>query len=119
MARAVLCSLIMLALSVVGRADDSKSIRVGIIGPDTSHVPAFTSLLNDEDAPTELANCRVVAAYPPGSPDIESSVRRQAGYTAEVQKYGVKIVDSIEDLLSEVDAVLLETNDGRPYLEQV
>ena len=119
MARAVLCSLIMLALSVVSRADDLKLIRVGIIGLDTSHVPAFTSLLNDEDAPAELANCRVVVAYPPGSPDIESSVRRRAGYTAEVQKMGVKIVDSIEHLLNEVDAVLLETNDGRPHLEQV
>ena len=119
MACVLLSNLFLLALSVVCRADDSKPIRVGIIGLDTSHVPAFTALLNDEEAPVELANCRVVAAYPPGSPDIESSVRRRAGYTLEIQKYGVKIVDSIEDLLSEVDAVLLETNDGRPHLEQV
>ncbi len=31
---------------------------------------------------------------------------------------GVEIVDSIKKLLSKVDAVLLETNDGRPHLEQ-
>jgi len=31
---------------------------------------------------------------------------------------GVEIVDSIADLLKKVDFVLLETNDGRPHLEQ-
>jgi predicted dehydrogenase len=60
----------------------------------------------------------VVAAYPHGSPDIESSVSRIPGYTGEVQELGVEIVDSIEDLLERVDVVLLETNDGRPHLEQ-
>jgi len=32
---------------------------------------------------------------------------------------GVEVVDSIEELVSRVDAVLLETNDGRPHLEQL
>jgi hypothetical protein len=41
------------------------------------------------------------------------------GYTGEIQKLGVAIVDSIDDLLTQVDGVLLETNDGRPHLEQV
>ena len=49
----------------------SSAIKVGIIGLDTSHAIAFTKLLNDENAPPELANCHVVAAYPKGSPDIE------------------------------------------------
>ena len=31
---------------------------------------------------------------------------------------GVEIVDSIAELLPRVDAVLLETNDGRPHLRQ-
>lgn len=31
---------------------------------------------------------------------------------------GVEIVDSIDELLERVDVVLLETNDGRPHLEQ-
>ena len=119
MARVLLSNLILLALSVVCRADDSKPIRVGIIGLDTSHVPAFTSLLNDEEAPAELANCRVVAAYPKGSPDIESSVTRVPKYTAQVKEMGVEIVDSIETLIDKVDVVLLETNDGRPHLEQI
>jgi hypothetical protein len=97
----------------------SKALKVGIIGLDTSHAIAFTKLLNNENSPPELANCRVVAAFPKGSPDIESSTKRVPGYTEEIQKYGVGIVDSIDQLLTLVDAVLLETNDGRPHLEQV
>ncbi|HAY81241.1 MAG TPA: dehydrogenase [Planctomycetaceae bacterium] len=94
-------------------------IRVGIIGLDTSHAIAFTKILNAADAPADVAHCRVVAAYPKGSPDIESSVSRVPKYTEQIQAMGVEIVDSIDALLEKVDAVLLETNDGRPHLEQV
>ena len=95
------------------------TIRVGIIGLDTSHAIAFTKALNDDHAPPELSHCRVVAAYPKGSPDIESSVSRVPNYTKEIQNLGVDIVPTIDALLERVDAVLLETNDGRPHLEQV
>jgi hypothetical protein len=102
------------------RAEDApKVIRVGIIGLDTSHAIAFTKMLNDAKPEADVANCRVVAAYPKGSPDIESSTSRVPGYTKEVVQMGVEIVDSIDDLLTKVDAVMLETNDGRPHLEQV
>jgi len=59
-----------------------------------------------------------VAAYPKGSNDIKSSVERIKGYTEDVKKLGVEIVNSIEELLTKVDVVLLETNDGRLHLEQ-
>ena len=94
-------------------------IHVGMIGLDTSHCLAFTKLLNDDNAPPELANCRVICAYPKGSPDIESSTSRVPGYTEEMKKLGVEIVPSIAALIEQVDCVLLETNDGRPHLEQV
>jgi predicted dehydrogenase len=92
--------------------------RVGIIGLDTSHSAVFTKLLNDPKALPELGSYQVVAAYPQGSRDIVSSVNMIAGYTEEVKKYGVEIVDSIDALLAKVDVVLLETNDGRLHLEQ-
>lgn len=92
--------------------------RVGIIGLDTSHSVAFTKSLNAADVLPELKGYKVVAAYPKGSADIESSVKRIPGYTEEVKKLGVEIVNSIPDLLKKVDVVLLETNDGRPHLEQ-
>lgn len=99
-------------------ASDTKVLRAGIIGLDTSHAIAFTKALNDPDAAADIADCKVVAAYPKGSPDIESSVVRVPGYTQQVREMGVEIVDSIEELLEKVDVVMLETNDGRPHLEQ-
>ena len=97
----------------------TKVIRAGIIGLDTSHVLAFTKLLNAENADADIANCRVVAAYPKGSPDIVSSTSRVPKYTEQIREMGVEIVDSIEAMLEKVDVVLLETNDGRPHFEQL
>jgi predicted dehydrogenase len=118
-------AVLMLSLSPLSAAsvDTQPAIRVGIIGLDTSHVTAFTESLNrgpknPADAP-RLAGVRVVAAYPQGSRDIESSTRRVPEYTAAVRAMGVEIVDSIPALLARVDAVLLESNDGRVHLEQV
>ena len=97
----------------------TAELRAGIIGLDTSHVVAFTKALNDPQAKPDIANCRVVAAYPQGSPDIKSSTERVPGYTKQLQDMGVTIVDSIEELLKHVDVVLLETNDGRPHFDQI
>ncbi|MDT0650643.1 Gfo/Idh/MocA family protein [Autumnicola edwardsiae] len=93
-------------------------VRVGIIGLDTSHSVAFTKMLNDTEKEAQFRGYRIVAAYPHGSRDIESSVRRIPEYTKEVKEAGVEIVESIKDLLEKVDVVLLETNDGRLHLEQ-
>jgi hypothetical protein len=60
----------------------------------------------------------VVAAYPKGSLDIPSSIERIEGYTRQMKDLGVEIVGSLEELLTKVDVVLLETNDGRRHLEQ-
>lgn len=100
-------------------AQDAEVMRLGIIGLDTSHVPAFTKEFHrDPVADSALAGFRVVAAYPHGSADIESSASRIPKYTAEMREMGVEITESIEVLLTKVDAVLLETNDGRLHLEQ-
>src|SRR5436190_12718429 len=93
-------------LTLVGPAPAADPIKVGIIGLDTSHVTAFTKELNDPKAKPDLAGFRVVAAYPPGSKDIESSVRRVPAYIEAVKKFGVEIVDSIDELLKRVDCVL-------------
>lgn len=106
------------ALAAVSQAAEPE-IRVGIIGLDTSHVVAFTSVLNRPGNEGDLAGVRVVAAFPGGSPDVPSSRDRLAGFTMQLkEKYGVEIVDSIESLLGKVDAVLIESVDGRPHLEQ-
>ncbi|MFH5832847.1 Gfo/Idh/MocA family protein [Halalkalibaculum sp. DA384] len=93
-------------------------MKVGIIGLDTSHSIAFTKALNDPNVAPDLAGFPVVAAYPKGSLRIESSYSRIPKYTEQVKEMGVEIVDSIDELLDKVDAVLLETNDGNRHLEQ-
>jgi hypothetical protein len=92
-------------------------LRLGIVGTDTSHAVAFTALLNDPAAPDHLEGARIVAAFKGGSPDIPESANRVDKYAAELQsKYGVEIVPDIATLLTKVDAVLLESVDGRPHL---
>src|SRR5258708_29175925 len=105
------------AMSVTLAAAD---IRIGIIGTDTSHVTAFTQILNDPSAPDHVAGTHVVAAYKGGSSDIEDSRSRVDKFATELQdKWHVKIVASIEELCSQVDAVLLESLDGRVHLAQL
>lgn len=109
--------LIFISLCLWSNIWAQAPIRIGIIGLDTSHSTAFTELINSgQEACAE--GFKVVAAYPYGSQTIESSYKRIPEYTETVKKHGVKIVDSIADLLKEVDCVLLETNDGRLHLEQ-
>ena len=96
-----------------------KPLKVGIIGLDTSHATAFTNILNGEKQRPEAFGSRMIAAYPKGSPDIESSTKRVPEYIEIVKKNGVEIVDSIEELVKRVDVVCLETNDGRPHFEQL
>ncbi len=93
-------------------------IKIGIIGLDTSHSTAFTKLLNGDDKKAEYKDFKIVAAYPYGSKTIKSSFDRIPEYTEEVEKYGVEIVNSIAELLSKVDCVMLETNDGNLHLKQ-
>jgi len=98
----------------------AAEMRLGIIGCDTSHVPAFTETINNPQAKGHVAGAKVVAAFKGGSPDISSSASRLEGYTKTLQEqYGVKIYNSIEELCQNVDAVLIESLDGRPKLEQV
>lgn len=108
-----------LCLHPVSAQDSAEPIRVGMIGLDTSHCLAFAKLLNNKDDPKHVPGCRVVMVYPKGSPDIESSVSRVPKYTEEIKKLGVNVVHDLDAMVQQVDAILLETNDGRPHLEQV
>jgi hypothetical protein len=107
--------LLLAALSPASAAD----LRIGMIGLDTSHVPAFTDILNNPANKAHVPGAKVVAAFKGGSPDIESSASRVDGFTKTlVEKYGVKIYDSIDEMVKHVDAVMIESVDGRPHLAQ-
>jgi hypothetical protein len=112
-------TLILSSAPAVDAQQAAGTIRVGMIGLDTSHTVAFTQLLNDPSRPDHIPGARVVAAYKGGSPDVEASATRIDRFTAELRdKWKIEIVDSIEALVQRVDAVLLESVDGRVHLAQ-
>ncbi len=94
-------------------------LRIGVIGYDTSHAPAFARLLNDPAHPFHVAGGRVVAGYPSYSEDVEASRSRVAGFRQEMAALGVEEAGSLAALLERVDAVLLESVDGRRHLSEV
>jgi len=109
----------LLSLSLAAMLPLAAQIRLGIVGTDTSHVIAFTRLLNDPAAPDHVPGARVVAAYKGGSPDVEASRTRVDKFAAELSaRWGVEIVPDIPSLCAKVDGVLLESVDGRVHLQQ-
>lgn len=110
---ALLAVFLILTLDVQAQ---EKVFRIGMIGLDTSHVVAFTKVINN---PAKNYGCKVVVGYPGGSPDVPSSANRVEKFTQTLRDdYDVEIVDSIEELCRKVDGVLLESVDGRPHLRQ-
>ena len=108
-------SILLCSTALANGAD----LRLGIVGTDTSHAVAFASVLNDPTSKDYLPGARIVAAFKGGSPDIDESASRVEKYADELRtKYGVEIVPDIATLLTKVDAVLLESVDGRPHLAQ-
>jgi len=96
-----------------------QTLRLSIIGTDTSHAPAYANILHDASRPDHVPGARIVAAFPGGSPDIESSASRVEGFAKDLkEKHGVKIVSRIADLCAESDGILLLSVDGRKHLSQ-
>lgn len=91
--------------------------KVGIIGCDTSHTIAFTKTMN-VDKPGFAEGFCVTAAHKWGSKDIVSSTNRYEKYISQLKDMGVEMCETVDDLLSKVDVVCLETNDGREHLWQ-
>lgn len=94
-------------------------LKIGMIGLDTSHAAAFTKLLNDPNNPFQVKGGEVVMACPVGSLDFDLSYSRISKITEEVKQFGVKMVDTIEEVAEKCDAILVESVDGRVHLEQV
>lgn len=105
------------SLPVMGREfGPASGKKIGVIGLDTGHSEVFTRMINTGGA--EMLGYKVVAAYPHGSKDVASALKMKPDIVKAVQEMGVRIVDSIGELLTLVDVVLLESNDGKVHLEQ-
>lgn len=97
--------------------DQPAVIRAGMIGLDTSHVPAFTKIFNNKSASDLFAKIQIVAAFPGGT-ELPASRDRVEKFTQQVREMGVEIVATIPELLEKVDVVLLESVDGRIHFEE-
>ncbi len=108
-----------IAVAILTVSATAADLRIGIVGCDTSHVPAFTEIFNDPKTEGFVPGGKVVAAFKGGSLDFPQSATRVDGFTKTLQeKFGVKFYDTIPALCSNVDVVLLESVDGRAHLEQ-
>jgi hypothetical protein len=107
--------LLLAVCSVYG-----QDIRLGLVGTDTSHVTAFPKILNDPTSPDYLPGARIVAAYKSSSKDIEESASRVDKFSDELRtKWHVEFYASIASMMKNVDAVLIESVDGRVHLDEV
>lgn len=96
----------------------ADTLKLGMIGLDTSHCAAFTALLHEEDNPYHVPGARVVKAFPGGSKMTTVSTDRIEKITDEmIERFNMEIVDSL-DALAGLDGYLLESVDGRQHLEQ-
>src|SRR4051794_7539651 len=113
----LLGALVFAGLGSSQAADGAAQIRAGMIGLDTSHVPAFAKIFNNPNATGDVAGIKIVAAYTGGT-DLPASRDRVKGYTEQLRGMGIEIVETIPTLLTKVDVVLLMSVDGRIHLQE-
>ncbi len=111
--------LLLVAAVLLASPGAASELRLGLIGTDTSHVIAFTKAFNGPPGPDHVDGAKVVAAFKGGSPDVEASYSRVDRFADQLRAdWGVVFVDEIASLCPLVDAILLESVDGRTHLEQ-
>jgi predicted dehydrogenase len=109
------CFFLLFAATAAFPAD----LRLGVLGTDSSHSVEFTRILNDSSDPEHVAGAKVVAAWEGGSADVEESASRRDKFASELRtKWKITFYPDIASLLKQVDAVLVESVDGRPHLEE-
>ena len=92
-------------------------IRVGIIGLDAHAVP-WTKIITDPKVPAPINGMKVVAAVPAFSADIPFSADNIEKNVQTMREMGVEIVETVDKMLPQVDAVMLLSIDGRPHVAQ-
>lgn len=109
-------------------ADDP--VRIGILGIDNFGSVAYTEFLNRPHADGVFQGVRVVAAYPIGSkdyPDSDKLVEQWKKQLLEMYQNPkdpndavppIEMVNSVDELLSKCDGVMIFSMDGSLHLQQ-
>jgi predicted dehydrogenase len=95
----------------------NKIYRIGLLGLDTPHASIFAGILNDPYNPQFIPGAEVVAAYPGGSADMPISANRVAGFTDELRKLQVEIIDDPMEVARRSDLLFITAADGRVHLD--
>jgi hypothetical protein len=93
-------------------------IKLGILDFDTSHAVEFTRRLNQTPGtPKEqfVEGARIVIGCPGVS---KLSPERIEGFTAQMKKFGVPLVEKPSDMIGKADGMLIESVDGTVHLER-
>lgn len=115
--RVLVVALTLIPTAVI--AQDAKPVRVGVLGLDNYQAVAYAQLFNDPKATGDLAGLKVVTAYAaPASVDIPESVDSLPKWKTQIAAFNVKVVDSLDEMLKQSDAVMIMSLDGRKHLEQ-
>ncbi len=94
-------------------------MNIGLVGTDSSHAVAFTKLLSDLTDANHVPGGKVIAAFSGGSIDFPLSADRVEGFMATlVSEFGVRRVQTPEEVAEACDAILLTSADGRVHLDQ-
>ncbi len=97
----------------------SAILRLGMVGLDTSHCEAFARMLHDPENVHYQPGAAIVALYAGGSDAFSLSRDRVQGFTATLQQItGAPLYDNLVALSRDVDAIFLESVDGRQHAEQ-
>ncbi len=105
-------------------------VKVGILGIDNFGSVAYTEFLNRPHAEGIFEGVRVVAAYDVRSPDYPESAELATRWKDQLTKMyqspkdpkdavpPIEWVNSVEELLAKVDAVMIFSLDGRLHRQQ-
>jgi predicted dehydrogenase len=133
MIRQLIALVTIAALGMIGanvRVQAADPVRVGILGIDNYGSIGYTEFLNRPHAAGVFEGVRVVAAYPIGSDDYPDSAKFSAQWQTHLSKMyqspkdpkdavpPIEFVNSTDELLQRVDAVMIFSLDGRLHRQQ-
>src|SRR5580704_9828022 len=93
-------------------------IKLGILDFDTSHTIEFTKRLNHIDGTPKdqlVEGAQIVIGC---AGESKLSPERVAGFTDQMKKFGVPLVEKPAEMIGKVDGMLIEAVDGTVHYER-
>ncbi|MEK4250545.1 Gfo/Idh/MocA family oxidoreductase [Paenibacillus sp. FSL W7-1287] len=93
------------------------SLKIGMIGTDSSHTVAFARIINDQAHPFHVAGGKITHVVRTWSADFQLSYSREERFSSQLfNDFGIPFAQ-MTDIGKYCDAFMLEAADGRKHLE--